>query len=183
VALGTAAFYRPRRSVLLVAGSAVALAGVAFVFLPGLVLDTLPGEGIALALAGSFVIALGTVIARRVMPGNDPVAVSALASGVAVVPVLLLSFTAGGIQPILDAPRGIQLLLVYVGVGCTAMNFVLWYYGLKYLSAASASAFQYLIPPFGVAFAALFLGEPLTATLLLGTACILAGLIVTQIAA
>ena len=69
-----------------------------------------------------------------------------------------------------------------LGIGCTATNFALWYYGLKHLSAAGASAFQYLIPPIGVALAATFLGEPITATLLVGTACILLGLAATQLA-
>ena len=86
----------------------------------------------------------------------------------------------GGLQPIADAAVDIKLLLIYVGVGCTAINFALWYYGLKHLPAASASAFQYLIPPIGVALAAAFLAEPISIWLILGTACILTGLAVTQ---
>jgi drug/metabolite transporter (DMT)-like permease len=74
----------------------------------------------------------------------------------------------------------IKLLLLYLGVGCTAMNFALWYYGLKHLPAASAFAFQYLIPPISAAFAAIFLSEPISVWLVVGTACILIGLAVTQ---
>jgi drug/metabolite transporter (DMT)-like permease len=74
------------------------------------------------------------------------------------------------------------LLLVYLGIGCTAINFALWYYGLKHTSAAAASAFQYIVPPTSVAIAALFLHEPIGPPLGLGTLCILIGLVATQIA-
>jgi drug/metabolite transporter (DMT)-like permease len=184
VAIGTAAFFPPRQPGLLVAGSLVALLGVVFVFLPDLVtgVSGVSALGVALSLAGSGVIAIGTVIGRRVMHGSDPITVSALASGAAVLPVLALTLASGGVAPIFEAPVSIKLLLVYVGVGCTAINFALWYYGLKHLPAAAASAFQYLIPPIGVALAAIFLDEPITVALLVGTAFILLGLAATQMA-
>ena len=188
VAIGTALLYPSRRPVLLVVGSLVALVGVVLVFLPDLILggatgvSTLNPVGVGLSLTGSGVIALGTIVGRRVMLRGDPLVVTALASGVAVIPIGALTLADGGIGPILDAPLMIKLLLLYVGVGCTAINFALWYYGLKYLPAAAAAAFQYLGPPFGVALAAVFLAEPLTAGLLLGTPCVLIGLIATQVA-
>ncbi|MBV9582083.1 MAG: DMT family transporter [Chloroflexi bacterium] len=184
VALGTAAFFPRRQPRLLIGGSVVALVGVVFVFLPDLTsgVSGVSALGVVLSLAGSGVIAIGTVIGRRVMHGSDAMTVSALASGVAIVPVLLLTLASGGLAPIVEAPTSIKLLLVYVGVGCTAINFALWYYGLKHLPAAAASAFQYLIPPIGVALAAIFLQEPVTVALLAGTACILVGLAATQVA-
>src|ERR1051326_5428398 len=186
VAIGSALLARPSRPGLLVVGSAIALVGVCVIFLPdvlstGLTTNIQP-VGVALALAGSGVIALGTVIGRRVMPGNDPLAVSALASGAAIIPVGAITVASGGLGPILAADTNVKLELLYVGIGCTAINFALWYYGLKHLSAAAASALQYLIPPIGIALAALFLGEPITPTLLAGTLLILLGLAATQLA-
>jgi drug/metabolite transporter (DMT)-like permease len=186
VAIGTAAFFPPRQPLLLIAGSLVALLGVVFVFLPDLasgVSDAISGIGVALSLAGSVVIAIGTVVGRRVMHGSDPMTISALGAAAAIVPVLIVTFASGGLAPIFEAPVSIKLLLVYVGVGCTAINFALWYYGLKHLPAAAASAFQYLIPPIGVALAAIFLRETVTVALLVGTVCILIGLAATQFAA
>jgi drug/metabolite transporter (DMT)-like permease len=188
VAIGTAVVYPPRRPGALIAGSVVAVTGVALVFLPDLTSDlsagmpTLSVLGVALSLGGSGVIAGGTIIGRRVMPSSDPIALSALASGAAIIPMALLTMLNGGFGPILEASATIKVLLLYLGVGCTATNFALWYYGLKYLPAAAASAFQYLIAPLGVVLAAIFLGEPLTGTLLLGTVCIVIGLVTTQIA-
>jgi drug/metabolite transporter (DMT)-like permease len=189
VAIGTALFYPPRRPALVVAGSAVALIGVGIIFLPDLALDVGTGAqalsplGVALSLAGSGVIALGTALGRRIMPGSDPLAVSALASGFAILPMSLLTLASGGFGPILGAPGETKLLLLYVGVGCTALNNWLWYYGLKHLPAAAASAFQYMIPPMSVAMAALFLHEPLSLVLIIGTLCILVGLVTTQLGA
>jgi drug/metabolite transporter (DMT)-like permease len=188
VAAGTAIWFPPRRPVWLVGGSIVALIGVIIVFLPDLLssaavgLSATTGIGIALSLAGSGVIAIGTVLGRRVIPDSDPMAVTALASGFASIPMLLLNVGTGGIGAIFAAPAEIKLLLLYLGVGCTAANFVLWYYGLKHVSAAPASAFQYVIAPVGVALASIFLREPITLTLFIGTALVLLGLSATQLA-
>ena len=187
VAIGTALFYPPRRPGLLIAGSSVALIGVGLVFLPDLASEagahgpTLSPLGVALSLGGSGVIAVGTTLGRRVMPGSDPLAISALTSGAAIMPMALLTLLNGGFGPILGAPGDVKLLLLYVGVGCTAVNNWLWYYGLKHLSAAAASAFQYMIAPMSVLIAAIFLHEPLTVALVVGTLCVLVGLVATQL--
>lgn len=187
VALASVAFYPPRRPGLLVAGSAVALVGVGLVFLPDLVFGAAAGAalsplGIVLSLAGSAVIAVGTGVGRRVMVGGDPLAITTLALGAAILPMTVLTLVNGGFDSILHATGDVQLLLLYLGIGCTAVNFALWYYGLKHTSAAAASAFQYMIPPTSVAIAVVFLHEQITLALGLGTVCILLGLVATQIA-
>ena len=185
VAIASAWLYRARAPGLLVGGSGVALLGVGLVFLPDLAFGgghtaALSPLGIALSLAGSVVIAINTGVGRRVMLGGDPLAVTTLALGASILPMTALTVANGGFDPILNAPGDIQLLLVYLGIGCTAVNFALWYYGLKHTSAASASAFQYMIPPTSVALAALFLHEPISPALGFGTLCILVGLLATQ---
>ena len=185
VAIASALFYPPRRPGLLVGGSAVALLGVGLVFLPDLVFGAgnaadLSPLGIGLSLAGSGVIAIGTGVGRRVMLGGDPLAITTLALGAAILPMSALTLANGGFDPLLNAPGDIQLLLLYLGIGCTAVNFALWYYGLKHTSAAAASAFQYMIAPTSVWLAALFLHEPITPALGFGTLCILIGLLAIQ---
>jgi drug/metabolite transporter (DMT)-like permease len=188
VAIGSAILYPPRRPWLLVGGSVVALLGVVLVFFPDLSFGDLVGSsalnplGVALSLAGSGVIATSTAVGRRVMPGSDPVTVSALASGAAVPPLVILTLAIGHPRLLLAASPAVVGLLLYVGIGCTALNFTLWYYGLKHLPAARASSFQYLIPPLGVVFSAIFLDEALGPGLVLGGALILAGLALTQVA-
>jgi DME family drug/metabolite transporter len=163
----------------------VALLGVGLVFLPDLAFGAaaLSPLGIVLSLAGSAVIGIGTGVGRRVLQGGDPLAITTLALGAAILPMTVLTLANGGFDPILSAPSDVQLLLLYLGIGCTAVNFALWYYGLKHTSAAAASAYQYMIPPTSVALAALFLHEPISPALIVGTVCILIGLVVTQSAA
>src|SRR5207244_6206580 len=89
VAITSAVFYPPPRPGLLVIGSAVALFGVALVFLPDLIGGAVAGAtlsplGMALSLAGSGVIAIGTGVGRRVMVGGDPLAITTLALGAAI---------------------------------------------------------------------------------------------------
>jgi drug/metabolite transporter (DMT)-like permease len=188
IAAGTAVLYPPRRPALLIGGSLLALLGVALVFFPDLSLASLgdPGAlnlaGVVVSLAGSGVIALSNVVGRRTMPGGEPLAILALASAAAIPPLVALTLVEGGFAPIFDAALDVKLLLLYVGIGCTAINFSLWYSALKHLRAAQAAAFQYLIPPTGVVIAAALLHEPITAGLAIGGVLILAGLVTTQFA-
>jgi drug/metabolite transporter (DMT)-like permease len=185
VAIATALLYRPRRPGLLVGGSAVALLGVGLVFLPDLIFGAdraaaLSPLGIMLSLAGSGVIAIGTGIGRRVMLGGDPLSITTLALGAAILPMTVLTLANGGFDSILKAPSDVLQQLLYLGIGCTAVNFALWYYALKHTTAAAASAFQYMVPPTSVALAALFLHEPISLALGFGTLLILIGLLATQ---
>jgi drug/metabolite transporter (DMT)-like permease len=188
VSIGTAAFFAPRRPVLLLAGTAVAFAGVGLVLFPDLSFSELGGPsalnplGVALSLLGSVMIAGSTVLGRQVMRKGDPIAISALASGAAVPFLLALVQMNGGFAPIVAAPLTVKLLLLYVGVGCTAINFTLWFFGLQRLPAAQASAFQFLIPPIGVALSSIALGEVITAGVIVGGGLILCGLVATQAA-
>jgi drug/metabolite transporter (DMT)-like permease len=188
IALGTAAFIAPRRPVLLVVGSLLALVGVGLVFFPDLTFDSIGGPnalspiGVVLSLFGSLVIAASTILTRHVMKQGDPIAVTGLASALGVPFVGALVAFNGGFGPIFAASNLVLLLLLHVGIGCTALNFSLWFYGLQRLPAARASAFQYLIPPVGVVISSVALHEPLTAGLILGGGLILIGLVATQVA-
>ena len=188
IALGTAAFVAPRRPLLLVTGSALALIGVGLVFFPDLSFDSIAGPnalnplGVAISLFGSGVIAVSTVLTRRVMRNGDPLAITGLASALAVPFVGILVAFNGGFAPIFAASGLVLILMLHVGIGCTAINFSLWFYGLQRLSAAQATAFQYMIPPVGVLISSVALHEPLTAGLIVGGGLILAGLLATQVA-
>ena len=188
LSVGIALFYPPRRPRVLVLGSASAVLGVAMIFFPNLIAGsvamsaTLNPLGVAISLAGSGVIATGIVVGRRVTPGADPMTLASLASGAAVPVLLTLVLLSGGLTPILGASLHVKLLLLWVGVGCTALNYSLWFYALQKLPAARAAPFQYLIPPVGVALSALTLGDAITPALLLGGGLIVFGLVASQLA-
>jgi drug/metabolite transporter (DMT)-like permease len=86
----------------------------------------------------------------------------------------------GGFGAIVTATPTVHLLLLYIGVFCTAINFGLWFWSLKYVSAARAAPIQYLSTPLSVALAWWILGEPLTIGLAIGTLLVLVGVFLTQ---
>jgi drug/metabolite transporter (DMT)-like permease len=67
------------------------------------------------------------------------------------------------------------LLLVYLGLGCSALAFALWAFGLRHLTAAQNAVFGSLELPVGLAAAALLLGEVLGPAQLAGAALLLTG--------
>jgi drug/metabolite transporter (DMT)-like permease len=69
---------------------------------------------------------------------------------------------------------------VLLGVLCTGAAFVLYYRLIARIGAARASTVTYLIPLFGVIWAWLILGEPLTASMALAGALILSGVAISQ---
>jgi drug/metabolite transporter (DMT)-like permease len=68
-----------------------------------------------------------------------------------------------------------MLLLLYLGLGCSALAFALWAYGLRHLTAAQNAVIGALELPVGLAAAALLLGEILSPTQLAGAALLLTG--------
>lgn len=165
-----------------VLGSIIALLGVGVVLLGSGSTDlgTLHPIGVILTLINSGVIALSNVIARSSSKHTEPLTFTAIAAGSAVPFLIVIAATQGGIQPILNASLPTQLGLLYVGVACTAMNFGLWFWGLKYVAPAQAAPIMYLSPPIAVLLSWGFLGEALTINLGTGMLLILFGISLTQ---
>jgi drug/metabolite transporter (DMT)-like permease len=67
------------------------------------------------------------------------------------------------------------LAILYLGVGPSALNYLLWNRALRVLDASAVANFLNLVPLIGVASATIFLGEALLPTQLLGGALVLAG--------
>ena len=62
-----------------------------------------------------------------------------------------------------------------LGVGCTALAYLLYFRLLARAGPSTAMAVTYLIPVFGVTWGALLLGERLPASAMLGAILVLAG--------
>ena len=186
LALGAIAIYRPRDSAKLLAGAAVAFAGVGLVVfryegLGGvLAAGSLSALGVGLALLNSGTIALSTIWSRRVLKGRDPVVVTCLACGWSAIPLAAMVAAGGGLAPILSAPGSALGGLAFLGIGCTALNFALFNHALQSVPAERASTFQYLSPLIGAVLAFLMLGEPLTWSIAAGGVMIVVGIALTQ---
>ncbi len=185
LALAAIIAYRPagfRRTLL---GAAVALTGVGMVLFQDGVTAVLTGNGldprgIVIALLCAMVIAMQAAWGRRVMAGRDPVVVTCLGCGWSVPPLLALAAAEGGLGSLLILSGPTLAIVLYLGVGCTALNFTLFNDALKRVPADQAAAFQYLIPFLSAILAHAFLGEIITWSLMAGGLAIVLGLVLTQ---
>jgi drug/metabolite transporter (DMT)-like permease len=134
----------------------------------------------AAALAGtmaSLCYGVGLNLVRRYLTGYPPgaVAAAALTSGaVLLAPLAIYNWPAHHI----GAASWVSALLL--GVLCTGIAFVLYYRLVARVGASRTSTVTYLIPLFGVIWAWLLLGEPLTLTMAVAGALILAGVGLSQ---
>jgi len=69
---------------------------------------------------------------------------------------------------------------VLLGVVCTGIAFALYYRLINRIGAPRASTVTYLVPLFGVLWAYIALGEPLTPTMAVAGALILGGVALNQ---
>jgi drug/metabolite transporter (DMT)-like permease len=143
------------------------------------------GKGEALMFCGAVSWVVYTLVGRSMMQRHNalsPLATTAYASAFG---LLLLAAVAAFELPQVQWSRigPTELVAVaYLGLLGTAVGFVWFYEGVKALGAARASVFTNLVPVFGVALAALVLGEPLLASMIVGGLVTLAGVSLTNVA-
>ena len=153
-------------------GFAAALTGIALVAGTG---GHAHWQGDALMLVSALLSAAMIVAQTALLPGRDPVAVTAVQMAAAAAAVLPVALLAGA--PPTAAPTLHQLLsaLGLVTVG-SLVPFTLYAYGQARTSAEVAGAFVNLEPLVGVALGAVAFGDPFGTASLVGALTILAGI-------
>jgi drug/metabolite transporter (DMT)-like permease len=132
------------------------------------------------ALAGtaaSVCYGFGINLVRRHLTGYPPAAVAAatlLSGSVLLSPLAIHNWPAAAI------PAASWVSALLLGVLCTGAAFVFYYRLIARIGAARTATVTYLIPLFGVVWAWLLLGEPLTLTMALAGALILSGVALSQ---
>ncbi len=124
--------------------------------------------------------ALYTIIGRKVLGGLTPLAATNYA---ALWGTLLLAIVAApefGTLSMSLFDASIVGSLLYLGIGGTALAFVWYYMSVKKLGTAVTSIFNNLVPVFGVAISVLVLGEPLLASMLIGGAIAIVGVMMVS---
>ena len=123
--------------------------------------------GIVCTTAGLISLVAGTILFKRLAPngglwlGN---AVQNLAAGVALLPFALTFERLGNVVPDWRLLAGFAYSALVVSV----FAYPLWFYLLRVCGATRASAYHFLMPPLGVLFGWLLLGERLEPVDLLG---------------
>jgi len=132
------------------------------------------------ALAGtaaSVCYGFGINLVRRHLTGYPPAAVAAatlLSGSVLLSPLAIYTWPAHAI------PAASWVSALLLGVLCTGAAFVFYYRLIARIGAARTATVTYLIPLFGVVWAWLLLGEPLTVTMALAGTLILSGVALSQ---
>lgn len=163
-----------RLGVAKLAGLALGLAGVAIVVRSRIA----GGEGLfgtALVCAALLSLVAGTIVFKRFVPRVDlwtGNAVQCLAGGVLLAPVALMTASPADIHLTANLVWSFAYMVVAVSIGA----YWLWFYLLSKSSATAAASLHFLMPPLGLMFGWLLLGEPVAAADLLGIVPIAIGI-------
>ena len=128
------------------------------------------------ALAATVLYALAAHYTRRRLGGVTPIAVAT--GSLIAATVLMLPFGAA-FWPVANPSALAWACAVALGIGCTALAYLLYFRLIARLGAVAALAVTYLIPVFGVTWGAIFLGERLPASAFTGALLVLAGVALT----
>ena len=154
-------------------GFAVSLGGVGLVTAGGGGGASVRGDGlvlVSLVLSAAF-----TVVQGRLLPGRDPVTVTAvqfLGAALGALPVAVLSEGA----PAGPGRAGPVLAVAALAVACTLVPFTLFAYGQSRVPAQVAGAFLNLEPLVGAMAGIMFFGDPAGPKQLAGGLAVVAGI-------
>jgi drug/metabolite transporter (DMT)-like permease len=166
-----------------VAGLALGVAGVSLIVWHRMSVGTDSLQGILFTVASLVSIVLGTILFKLLAPrgslwiGNG---VQNLAAGVVLLPFALTFSSLSDIVPSMRLLGAFAFLVL----GGSIVAYLLWFHLLKVCGATAASAYHFLMPPLGVLFAWIVLGEHVEVRDLMGIVPVALGIyLVTRPAA
>lgn len=182
VAVLAAGFLGERLSAVKIGGIGLALAGVtvlAMLGTPGATLSVSHVGGVLITALAPLSWAVYTIVSKPMVKtyGALPLAAKSLGVGT----LMLLPFAAvptAHALPTLSASDWAWLM--FLGVGCSAFSYVIWFTALERLEASQVAAWVYLVPLCALGWGAVVLHEPVTRFVLVGGAMVLAGVIVIE---
>ena len=141
-----------------VLGLLLGIAGVTFIVWHRMSVGTDSLHGVLFTLASLASIVAGTILFKLFAPkgslwiGNG---IQNMAAGLVLIPVALTFADVNAIQP------NMQLLgaFAFLVLGGSVLAYAIWFYLLKTCGATEASAYHFIMPPLGILFAFLVLGE------------------------
>ena len=150
-----------------IAGLLLGVSGVSFIVWHRMSVGTDSWHGILLMFASLASIVAGTLLFKLLAPkgslwiGNG---VQNLTAGIVLLP---FAFTLSSVSEILPSARLLGAFAFLV-LGGSILAYLLWFHLLKVCGATAASAYHFLMPPLGMLFAWIVLGEHVEIRDLLG---------------
>lgn len=141
------------------------------------------GELLLLGCAAAWV--AYTLMGRRLLAGIDALSTTTITAGFGLLMLLGSSWLLegpGALAAPLHASMRVWLALGFLAVGATVLAYAWYFEGVATLGAGAAAAYISLVPVFGVLFAALWLGEPVDASILLGGTLAVSGMATMNLA-
>jgi drug/metabolite transporter (DMT)-like permease len=156
-------------------GLLLGLGGVAFIVESRLTLGTDQAGGIVLIAIALLALVVGTILFKRFAPkeglliGNG---VQSLAAGVAMLPFAV------GFESFHNVVPSVSLIatFAYSVLAVSVLAYLLWFRILSVSGATAASSYHFLIPPLGMLFGWLLLGEHLAVADLFGIVPVVLGI-------
>jgi len=127
--------------------------------------------GIAFTVAALISMVGGTILFKKFAPEDElwvGTAVQSLAAGSALLPIALSFERVADIRPSWHLILTLGYLVLFVSM----LAYVLWLHLLTVSGATAASSYHFLMPPLGLLFGWLLLGEPVAISDLLGIALV-----------
>lgn len=177
VALGGGLFFAEGFPRQLFAGMAVSLVGIGLITFAGST-GRLSLAGLLIALAAAVLYAAGMLIQKLTLRHTDPLTATWIACAAGA--VVLLPFIPQTIGEIQAASAASILGAVYMGIGPTAVAFILWGYAMMHFPAGRVAASTLTVPAIVVLMAWLFLAEVPPALAIIGGAVCLIGVAIAQ---
>ncbi|HEX6098662.1 MAG TPA: DMT family transporter [Thermoanaerobaculia bacterium] len=172
-ALIAALWLRDRLHARALLGLGVGFAGVVLLVAGRVSLASAADAGaIAACLAATLCYGVSANFTKKYATGIDPLAIAA---GSQIGATLALAPLAAATWPVSAPSAKAWLTVIALGIFCTGVAYVLYFRLIRNAGPARAMSATYLIPVFGVAWGALFLGERITLPIVAGMLVVLAG--------
>jgi drug/metabolite transporter (DMT)-like permease len=157
-------------------GIALGLIGVGAVILqrPGAAMEG-AGFGDAMIAASVLSFAIGGVLVQRLARKLNAITISWSIYTIGTVLLVLHSCFIGVDAHALFSDTGSFALIVFSGVGATAVGNLVWNRSIASLGISRTALFLNWVPLFAIAFAVVFLKEPMSWWLVFGVLCVIAG--------
>ena len=139
-------------------GLILGVIGIAFIVHSRVGSGAESASGIALVVAGLVSLVSGAILFKRLAPNGGlwiTTGIQTLAGALALAPVALTTESIGAISP----SWRLLAALVYLAVIGSVLAYLLWLHLLTVQGATAASAYHFLMPPLGLLFGWLVLGE------------------------
>lgn len=162
----------------LLAGLAIAFAGVIVIGSATSDDGLTPSWGALLCLAAAVFYAVGVVAQKPVLTRVSAIQITWLACTFGALVCLPFAFSLGSELP--DVPASAIGWMVYLAVAPMALGFLTWGYALARTTAGRMGSMTYLVPPIAILLGWALLGEAPPALAIGGGALCLAGVIVAQ---